>query len=56
MGRYKKSEEERAKNISISLKPKHRKMLDDICEKIKNDKVSDVIQGLIEKEHERLSV
>lgn len=49
MGRLKLSEEKKAKNISISLLPKHKKILDDLCKKL-NFGVSDFIQRILEKE------
>jgi len=49
MGRLKLSEEKKAKNISISLLPKHKKILDDMCKKL-NLGVSDFMQYALEKE------
>jgi DNA-binding Xre family transcriptional regulator len=49
MGRLKLSDEKKAKNISISLLPKHKKILDDLCRKL-NFGASDLIQRVLEKE------
>jgi len=49
MGRLRLSDEKKAKNISISLLPKHKKILDDLCKKM-NLGASDLIQKILEKE------
>jgi hypothetical protein len=50
MGRVKISDERKAKNLSVSLLPKHKLMLEEIGKKLHVTKTSDIIQKLIEKE------
>jgi len=54
MGRIKISEERKAKNLSVSLLPKHKIMLEEIGKKLHITKTSDIIQKLIEQEMQRL--
>ncbi|HRZ18524.1 MAG TPA: hypothetical protein P5136_00465 [Methanofastidiosum sp.] len=51
MGRYKVSDDKKAKNLSISLSSKHRKMLDELLKNGRFKKTSDIFQELIENEH-----
>ena len=54
MGRIKISEERKAKNLSVSLLPKHKIMLEEIGKKFNTKKTSDIIQKLIEEESKKV--
>jgi hypothetical protein len=54
MGRIKISEERKAKNLSVSLLPKHRLMLEEIGKRLNIKKTSDIIQRLIEEESKKM--
>lgn len=56
MGRVKISEERKAKNLSVSLLPKHKLMLEEIGKKLRITKTSDIIQKLIEEESKRAEI